>query len=212
MSILPALRPVSVSRGVSALRATARHRLCSALRAAALAWLSVLMLWLAGSDARAASFESSVTGLASEDRDQLGATWIQFIPVVERATDETLAMANRGWSDRPGQPRLLYTQTGTRVTDRSAGPEQYGRFLIDVFEEWVRHDIARVYVQLFDVTLEASFGRHRLCVLAEGPAELGDDLILGICIEIGHRPEIHREPQRRHLARHLAINLLGPGR
>ena len=46
------------------------------------------------------------------------------------------------------------------------GAEQYGRFLIDVFEEWVRHDVGQVYVQLFDVTLEAMFGRHLLCIHA----------------------------------------------
>jgi len=46
------------------------------------------------------------------------------------------------------------------------GPEQYGRFLIDVFEEWVGHDVGQVYAQLFDVTLEAMFRRHLLCIHA----------------------------------------------
>lgn len=107
-------------------------------------------------------------------RDELGARWMQFIPIVERATEATLQIANQGWSDRPGTKRLLYTQTGNLVTERSVGGEQYGRFLIDVFEEWVRHDIGSVYVQLFDVTLEAFFGRHLLCIHAPtcgfGPA------------------------------------------
>jgi uncharacterized protein len=107
-------------------------------------------------------------------RDELGATWIQFIPIVERATDETIGIANLGWGDRPGSKRLLYRQSGNRVTERSVGGEQYGRFLVDVFEEWVRHDIGQVYVQLFDVTLEAYFGRHLLCIHAPtcgyGPA------------------------------------------
>jgi uncharacterized protein len=107
-------------------------------------------------------------------RDQLGAKWIQFIPIVERASEETLAIANQGWSDTPGTKRLLYTQTGNLVTERTVGGEQYGRFLIDVFEEWVRHDIGTVYVQLFDVTLEAFFGRNLLCIHAptcgDGPA------------------------------------------
>jgi len=99
-------------------------------------------------------------------RDDLGASWVQFIPIVERATAETLPIANQGWGDRPGSQRLLYTQEGDLVTDRSVGSEEYGRFLIDVFEEWVRHDIGRVYVQLFDVTLEAHVGRHLLCIHA----------------------------------------------
>ena len=107
-------------------------------------------------------------------RDELGAKWMQFIPIVERATEETLDIANQGWSEQPGRKRLLYTQTGNLVTERTVGGEQYGRFLVDVFEEWVRHDVGQVYVQLFDVTLEAYFGRHLLCIHAPtcgyGPA------------------------------------------
>jgi uncharacterized protein len=107
-------------------------------------------------------------------RDELGAKWIQFIPIVERATEQTISIANKGWSEVPGQKRLLYTQTGNLVTERTVGPEQYGSFLIDVFEEWVRRDVGQVYVQLFDVTLEAFFGRHMLCIHAPtcgyGPA------------------------------------------
>jgi serine-type anaerobic sulfatase-maturating enzyme len=99
-------------------------------------------------------------------RDELGATWMQFIPIVERATPETLPIANLGWSDPGGRKRLLYTQEGNLVTERSVGGAQYGRFLVEVFEEWVRHDIGTVYVQLFDVTLEALFGRHLLCIHA----------------------------------------------
>ncbi|MEJ2503762.1 MAG: anaerobic sulfatase maturase, partial [Gemmatimonadota bacterium] len=114
-------------------------------------------------------------------RDELGARWMQFIPIVERATPETLEAANRGWREEPGRKRLLYTQTGDRVTDRTVGPEHYGRFLIDIFEEWVRHDVGEVFVQIFDVTLEAYFGRHRLCIHApvcgRGPAlEYNGDL------------------------------------
>jgi serine-type anaerobic sulfatase-maturating enzyme len=107
-------------------------------------------------------------------RDELGAQWVQFIPIVERATEQTLQIANQGWSAQSGGKRLLYTQTGNLVTERTVGAEQYGRFLIDVFEEWVRHDVGKVYVQLFDVTLEAFFGRHLLCIHAPtcgyGPA------------------------------------------
>jgi uncharacterized protein len=114
-------------------------------------------------------------------RDELGATWIQFIPIIERATADTIQVANLGWSPRPREKRLLYTQTGTLVTERSVGGRQYGQFLIDVFEDWLRHDVGKVYVQLFDVTLEAYFGRYRLCIHAptcgNGPAlEYNGDL------------------------------------
>jgi uncharacterized protein len=114
-------------------------------------------------------------------RDEMKATWIQFIPIVERATEETLEEANQGWSERPGRKRPLYTQVGDLVTERTVGGEQYGRFLVDVFEEWVRHDVGAVFVQMFDVTLEAYFGRHMLCIHAptcgRGPAlEYNGDL------------------------------------
>jgi uncharacterized protein len=114
-------------------------------------------------------------------RDELHAEWIQFIPIVERATRDTIDIANQGWAEQAGRNRLLYTQNGTLVTDRSVGGRQYGQFLIDVFEEWVRRDVGKVYVQLFDVTLEAYTGRHLLCIHAPtcgyGPAlEYNGDL------------------------------------
>ena len=114
-------------------------------------------------------------------RDELGAKWVQFIPIVERASAETIQIANLGWSETPGSKRLLYTQSGNLVTNRSVGGRQYGQFLIDVFEDWVRHDVGEVFVQMFDVTLEAYFGRHLLCIHAPtcgyGPAlEYNGDL------------------------------------
>ncbi|SAK79508.1 radical SAM family protein [Caballeronia hypogeia] len=114
-------------------------------------------------------------------RDELGVKWVQFIPIIERATEQTIHLANLGWSEQGGRKRVLYTQTGNLVTERSVGAKQYGLFLMDVFEEWVRHDVGRVFVQLFDVTLEAFFGRHLLCIHAPtcgfGPAlEYNGDL------------------------------------
>ncbi len=107
-------------------------------------------------------------------RDTLGATWMQFIPIIERATAETLPIANKGWSEVPGASRLLYTQTGDLVTERSVLPRAYGEFLIDIYEDWLRRDVGQVFVQMFDVTLEAYFNRHLLCIHAPtcgyGPA------------------------------------------
>lgn len=135
-------------------------------------------------------------------RDELGAKWMQFIPIVERATESTIDLANLGWSERPGHAkRLLYTQTGNRVTERSVGGEQYGRFLIDIYEEWIRRDVGRIFVQLFDVTLEAYYGRHLLCIHAPtcgyGPAlEYNGDLYT--CdhfVEPGYKlGNIHKTP------------------
>jgi len=100
-------------------------------------------------------------------RDELGAAFIQFIPIIERATEQTLPVADSGWGGGVnGRP--LYTQEGNLVTHRSVGPEQYGRFMIDVFEDWVRRDIGAVYVQMFDTTLANVCGEPGgMCVHAE---------------------------------------------
>ncbi len=99
-------------------------------------------------------------------RDELEAQYIQFIPIVERATLETLPMANLGWSERPGGKRPLYTQSGNLVTGRSVSAEQYGRFLNAIFDEWVRRDVGKVFVQMFDVALGSWVGQHSLCVFS----------------------------------------------
>ncbi len=97
-------------------------------------------------------------------RDECDARFIQFIPIIERvaeAADGEVPWSS--WRDRP-----LYEQKGELVTNRSIGGEQYGRFLIDVFEEWVRRDVGEVYVQIFDVTLANWVGEPPgLCVHSE---------------------------------------------
>jgi len=100
-------------------------------------------------------------------RDELGARFIQFIPIVERVTEADLPVADAGWgAGVRGRP--LYTQDGDQVTRRSVGPVQYGRFLIDVFDEWVRRDIGTVYVQMFDTALASFHGEPGgMCVHAE---------------------------------------------
>jgi uncharacterized protein len=100
-------------------------------------------------------------------RDEVGARFIQFIPIVERATPELLPMANEGWGGaREGRP--FYRQEGALVTERSVGAEQWGRFLIAVFDEWVRRDVGEVYVVMFDAALASWYGTTpALCVFAE---------------------------------------------
>ena len=98
-------------------------------------------------------------------RDDCGAHYIQLIPIIERAAEATEdgSVPWTSWRDRP-----LYVQTGDRVTGRSVTAEQYGRFLIDVFEEWVRHDIGEVFVQMFDVALANWYGEPpNLCIHSE---------------------------------------------
>jgi len=100
-------------------------------------------------------------------RDEVGAKFVQFIPIIERATPELIQIAEAGWGDS-NKARPLYEQKGDLVTSRSIDPEQYGRFLVDVFEEWVRRDVGSVYVQMFDVTLANFVGAPpSLCIHSE---------------------------------------------
>lgn len=82
-------------------------------------------------------------------RDAVQTRFIQFIPIVERANETGF-------------------QEGSAVTERSVRGRQYGEFLRAIFDEWVRHDVGRVYVQIFDVALAVWAGDHPgLCIFEE---------------------------------------------
>jgi uncharacterized protein len=101
-------------------------------------------------------------------RDEVGARYVQFIPIVERVTEELLPIANLGWGERGSDPRPLYLTEGDRVTDRSVGSEQWGRFLVGVFDEWIKKDVGTVFVQMFDAALASWVGAPpSMCVFAE---------------------------------------------
>ena len=72
----------------------------------------------------------------------IGCQFLQFTPVVER----TVQRAD-GLTLAPGMSE------GGEVTTFSVRPEQWGRFLCGVYDEWVRRDVGRIYVQIFDATL-----------------------------------------------------------
>jgi uncharacterized protein len=81
-------------------------------------------------------------------RDEVGARYLQFIPIVER----TPAGEDSADDVRP------YSVSG----------QAYGDFLIAIFNEWVRRDVGRVFVQIFDVALAAWAGlRPGLCIFEE---------------------------------------------
>jgi uncharacterized protein len=101
-------------------------------------------------------------------RDEMGVRFIQFIPIVERTTETLLPLANLGWSTDRNDKRPLYVQAGDQVTDRSVAADGYGRFLVDVFDEWVARDVGEVFVQMFDVALANWHGEPPgLCVFSE---------------------------------------------
>ena len=101
-------------------------------------------------------------------RDELKTEFIQFIPIIERVTPEMLPVANAGWGERGSDPRPLFLLEGNQVTDRSVGAEQWGRFLIGVFDEWVKRDVGTVYVQMFDAALASWVGAPpSMCIFSE---------------------------------------------
>jgi uncharacterized protein len=76
-------------------------------------------------------------------RDDLKAQYIQFIPIVERINGN----GETGFQD------------GNKVTDRSVRPDQWGPFLIGIFDEWVKWDVGRTFVLNFDGALAGWLGR-----------------------------------------------------
>lgn len=91
---------------------------------------------------------------------EIGSRYLQFIPVVERIAASP---------DAAGLSLVEPKFTGAAaVAEWSVEPEQYGRFLCAIFDEWVRSEVGRRYVQLFDVTLENWLGlTPALCVFRE---------------------------------------------
>jgi len=99
-------------------------------------------------------------------RDELRADYIQLIPIVERATPETIELANLGWGGQRGRDRPLYRQAGSLVTDRTVTAGSFGRFLTSIFDEWVKRDVGKVYVVTFDIALGSWLGQHNLCIVS----------------------------------------------
>lgn len=79
-------------------------------------------------------------------RDELKVKYLQFIPIVER---DNVNGFNKGNS----------------VTSRSVTPGQYGRFLVEIFDEWVQKDVGSMFIQLFDGVLASWVrGYSTLCI------------------------------------------------
>ncbi len=97
-----------------------------------------------------------------------GSGFIQFLPVVERIVNKK----------EVGKLDLVAPFFGedASVTEWSVGTKEFGRFLITIFDEWVRNDIGRYYVQIFDTTLANWAGENpRVCVFSE---TCGDALVM----------------------------------
>jgi uncharacterized protein len=100
-------------------------------------------------------------------RDEVGTSWIQFIPVVERNNPDGLNLI----------------QTGNQVTHRSVQPEQFGRFLIQVFDEWVHNDVGKVFVQTFEAGLRNWMRHINMRVTTSGMCVFEKTCSYGLALE-----------------------------
>lgn len=75
----------------------------------------------------------------------IGATFMQFIPIVRAVGEKS-----------------------NDIAPYSVRPEQYGRFLIEIFDAWLARDVGRVFIQIIESTLSSVvYGRPTLCVFSE---------------------------------------------
>ncbi len=71
-----------------------------------------------------------------------GCQYLQFAPIVERL-----------FAHADGRQLATMEDQDIPLADFSVSPEQWGDFLIAIFDEWVRYDVGRVFVEIFDCTL-----------------------------------------------------------
>jgi uncharacterized protein len=92
---------------------------------------------------------------------ETGSGFIQFIPLVERLPSGSRSSLDFAEPPEPGQPP-------SPVTRWSVNAELYGDFLTTIFDQWVRRDVGKVFVQMFDVSLGIWSGAGAgLCVFQE---------------------------------------------
>lgn len=72
-----------------------------------------------------------------------GCQYLQFTPIVERLTKHQDGRTLASLADNHEIP----------LADFSVTPEQWGSFLCAIFDEWVRNDVGKMFVEIFDCTL-----------------------------------------------------------
>lgn len=72
-----------------------------------------------------------------------GCQFLQFTPIVERLTrhEDGRTLAS------------LVDKDEISLSEASVAPEQWGYFLCAIFDEWVRKDVGKIFVEIFDCTL-----------------------------------------------------------
>ena len=72
-----------------------------------------------------------------------GCQYLQLTPIVERLTEHEDGRTLASLADDREIP----------LADASVTPQQWGNFLCTIFDDWVRHDVGKTFVEIFDCTL-----------------------------------------------------------
>lgn len=87
---------------------------------------------------------------------EIGCSFLQFTPIVERELQHP-----------DGRNLASPAETSKTLTPFSVNPEKWGRFLCEIFDEWVKKDVGKIFIQLFDSTLANWVGAQPgICTLA----------------------------------------------
>jgi uncharacterized protein len=107
---------------------------------------------------------SDPLGIYRYFRDSLEMRYIQFIPIVER-------------------DNISGNQKGEKLSSRSISGKEFGSFMINIFDEWFREDVGKLYVQLFETCLGIFLGYpSSLCIFSE---------TCGACLALEHNGDLY---------------------
>jgi uncharacterized protein len=93
-------------------------------------------------------------------RDQVKPHIIQFIPGLEPVDFRSVAPGYWDWGKLPlvGSPEAQPGHPNSVVADWSVAPEDWGYFLTRVWDEWIKRDYGRVFVDQFENVISQMFG------------------------------------------------------
>jgi uncharacterized protein len=93
-------------------------------------------------------------------RDQVRPRLIQFIPGMESRDFHAIAPGYWNKDSLPflGSPRTQPGATDSVVTDWSIAADDWGYFLTRIWDEWLKHDFGRVFIDQFENVISMLFG------------------------------------------------------
>jgi uncharacterized protein len=103
-------------------------------------------------------------------RQELGSTYIQFIPIVEfknfaRVAPQTWDVATL---PKDGDPEARPGHPNSIVTDWSVDPDDWGYFLSRVFDRWLDRDLGKVMVNHFETLVAQHMGMpSQMCIYSQ---------------------------------------------